>query len=288
MQNYTFQARLSISILLLALNACQVNNPPVIQGLTSNQILDSDPVSFNLSAIAQDEDGDSLTYVWSCEAGVFPEGTNMPTVKWRPPFNFNAAKYDLIVSVSDNEFKVTDTMEVALKGSPHLKDPRDGKLYGVVKLGSQTWMKENLNYEVDYYSRCYRDDSEMCKKYGHLYEWITARSACPPGWHLPSMDEWLTLLEWAGPEAGLMLKSRTGWYENGNGRDTLGFNILPAGRWYANEYYGHLGMHSSFWTSDEENQTSAKYIRFDYYGSGGYQYSSDQGNYFSVRCIQSR
>jgi hypothetical protein len=53
--------------------------------------------------------------------------------------------------------------------------------------------------------------------------------AAPQGWHLPSNDEWQTLVDFAGGEdiAGKKLKAKSGWNddegESGNGTDEYGF-----------------------------------------------------------------
>ena len=62
---------------------------------------------------------------------------------------------------------------------------------------SKTWLAENLYYLVDENgsSACYGNNRENCKKYGRLYTWNAALSACPIGWHLPSLDEWEKLLD---------------------------------------------------------------------------------------------
>jgi uncharacterized protein (TIGR02145 family) len=165
-------------------------------------------------------------------------------------------------------------------------DPRDKKTYKVVKIGTQTWMAQNLNYNANG-SKCYGNDPANCAKYGRPYNWSTAKNACPKGWHLPSYDEWETLVDFAGGDkvAGKKLKAESSWNGDGNNTDEYGFSALPGG-------YGHSGGDflyaggSGFWWNSSEYSTSYAYYRYMYYY---YEYAGWNYNYkyclFSVRCL---
>jgi len=60
------------------------------------------------------------------------------------------------------------------------KDPRDGKEYGVISIGNQKVMAENLAYKPNtgnYWA--YNNDTINVKTYGYLYDWESAKIACP-------------------------------------------------------------------------------------------------------------
>jgi uncharacterized protein (TIGR02145 family) len=156
-----------------------------------------------------------------------------------------------------------------------------------VKIGNQIWMAENLNVEVGY-SACYSNLDENCEKYGRLYDWVTALTACPEGWHLPTYAEWQALIKNAGGKevASKKLKAITGWDEGGNGSNSKRFSALPGGLGYSNAIFYSAGTSGNWWTSTEQNQSNAYYINMFYHTSDIYESDGSKLSLFSVRCIK--
>lgn len=109
--------------------------------------------------------------------------------------------------------------------------------YKSVKIGTQTWMTENLNVstfrngdpipeaktkeewekaiEEGKPAWCYYDnDPKNGAKYGKLYNWYAVsdpRVLAPNGWHIPIYAEWSILENYLGKDAGKKMKSTSGW-----------------------------------------------------------------------------
>jgi len=174
------------------------------------------------------------------------------------------------------------------KISGYFTDSRDGQKYRTVKIGGKTWMAQNLNYQPqtgNYW--CYGDDNSNDSKYGRLYDWDTAKSVCPAGWHLPSREEWNDLVTAAGGGvAGKALKSVAGWEDHGNGTDSLGFSALPGGyRNYRDGSFRSVGSYGYWWiATDGVGESYGRFMGSGYSGVGESTYVKREG--FSVRCVQ--
>ena len=180
-----------------------------------------------------------------------------------------------------------------MKGS--FTDSRDGKIYKTVTIGTQTWMAENLAYKASSGCWAYNDSISYVAKYGYLYNWGTALTICPTGWHLPTDAEWTTLTTFLGGEsvAGGKLKETgtTHWNSPNTGTNESGFTALPGGYRYDSGTFSNIG-HYGYWWSSTEGSTSSAWVRnFYYYGSGVGSYSnnySSKDNGFSVRCVRDK
>ncbi|MCD4747448.1 MAG: fibrobacter succinogenes major paralogous domain-containing protein, partial [Bacteroidales bacterium] len=200
-------------------------------------------------------------------------------------------------------------------------DTRDGQTYNTVVIGSQCWMAENLNIgtmingideqtdndTIEKY--CYGDSPANCDVYGGLYQWDEmmeytpgTQGICPTGWHLPNDIDWKQLegevdsqygypdpewngIEYRGFDAGLKLKSTSGWNSNGNGTDEFGFTSLPSGFRFANGGFYSFGTHGGFWTSSAQDTDDAWHRALGYNNEGVYRYDALMVHGRSVRCL---
>jgi uncharacterized protein (TIGR02145 family) len=179
----------------------------------------------------------------------------------------------------------------------------EGQYYNTIQILSQCWLRENLNVgskvqgsynqndngEIEKY--CFSNDETYCQTRGGLYQWNEmmkymnqpgGQGICPPGWHLPSYEDWKILEgavdsqfgigdpEWdkfnnvLGYDAGYNLKTLNGWYEYGGGANLFGFWAWPAGQRDLSGSFNNLTAVVNYWTSDEINEDNSKFISLRY------------------------
>lgn len=189
----------------------------------------------------------------------------------------------------------------------------DGNTYKTVRIGSQTWMAENLRTTkyndntpipkivnnatwstLNSPAYCwYNNDSAKYRSpYGALYNWytITTRKICPSGWRVPSDAEWTILSDYLGGEilAGDKLKE-TGdshWVvTSGAITNETGFTAVPGGA-RIEGIFGYLGKACAFWSSTEYDTKNAWCRELDDDKVELLRGSLVKTQGFSIRCMQ--
>lgn len=166
-------------------------------------------------------------------------------------------------------------------------DSRDSNEYTWVQIGSQTWMSQNLAFEVQGGSYCYDKDESNCESFGRLYTWKAAREACPDGWHLPSDMEWRTLEMSLGLKEGATKKfGLRGKTEGNTLKDNKSFNAVFSGLMTTDEESVEMGETAVFWTATDYKTESAVYRKVEDSKGGIHKFYSDQSRRYSVRCVK--
>ena len=164
-------------------------------------------------------------------------------------------------------------------------DERDSLVYRTVQIGEQVWMAQNLNYYT-VNSYCYADEDINCLLYGRLYDWQSARSVCPEGWHLPDTLDFGILRDYAIKNNGGIGVGTSLMFGKS---DKFGFSSLAHGG-YKPGKDGICGDNDAdfFWTTietaDKNNYAEVRGFR----SKKDYMiYSSLKKTwYLSVRCIK--
>lgn len=207
-----------------------------------------------------------------CQGGMITENIEDPgTYVYRAKLNFkakNKTECPDCEAFYGNQYECfMITVAAGNLNEGTFTDARDGHVYKWIKIGDQIWMAENLAYNMEG-SYDFNGDANKLAAYGRLYNHnqVTGGVA-PAGWHVPSMEEWGTLISYIEANPGLYgnaaksLASKTLWNVSyyppntpGNSpefNNSSGFNGLPAGTYesfpggYISETY-----RACWWSSD--------------------------------------
>ncbi len=165
---------------------------------------------------------------------------------------------------------LTSTASAQQYGS--FTDNRDGHTYRTLKIGGQIWMAENMAIKLgDSYPP--GGDYDNIPVYGRLYTWSAAQVVCPFGWHLPTKKEFERLLiNLCGQDSC-----------SASSLKKTGFGALPAGYYGSGSYYD-FGSRALFWSSTEDNSSSAYRL---YVGSSrAFMDNLSKSHGYSVRCLK--
>lgn len=192
----------------------------------------------------------------------------------------------------------------------------EGNKYKTIKIGTQTWMAENLKVvhyrngdpitntknapskaeilKGAYYD--YDNSPENSATYGKLYNWFAVKNdriLAPIGWHIPTTREIQIMIDYLGGQsfAGGKLKEagHIHWQDLSSvGTNESGFTALPAGQGYSDtKWFGHLGAYG-FWWCFEDNSGPYQTFSLQLYGENKstliYMNALSLSGY-SVRCI---
>ncbi len=153
-------------------------------------------------------------------------------------------------------------------------DPRDGKRYHTVLINGTRWMAQNLSYDAGPGCRFPAGEANNEAMYGRLYTWEAARAACPPGWQLPTDEQWRELALFFGGYQAVSGKRIIAYLQYllkrgvaGNPHayffeDIAGFYAQYGGRRNAASFR-HFQSEGCYWSATGNSERSAVGFQFD-------------------------
>lgn len=240
---------------------------------------------------------DTLTQSWSKETNV-TLGANM--------VSFTAFKNGLyFFGGTQTKGQTSETIKKAYCYIPdNMITDFDGNIYRTIKIGTQSWMQENLKSvhysDGSFISEAYINSNDsITDLYGRFYTWKAAmnnssaesfQGACPDGYHVPSEADWNTLTDHLGGAdyaAGKLKETGTSYWKSPNTGATnqSGFTALPGGFYAGDGLTFSIGDAANIWTSKKSNSNALIKI-IENNSDKVISHAEPVTNAFSVRCIK--
>jgi uncharacterized protein (TIGR02145 family) len=158
----------------------------------------------------------------------------------------------------------------------------DGKRYKIIKIGDHIIMTENFAKRSGRGNYWAYDDTETnIDKYGYLYDWDTAKTIAPKGWHLPTKAEWENLHLFLGGDDKKV-------YEQTKAGGSSGFESMFGGFRSARGAFNSLGASGHFWSDTSEDEKQAWYFKLGAYSTNAKLEKGDRGLGLSVRLFRDK
>ena len=149
-----------------------------------------------------------------------------------------------------------------------------------VTIGKQTWMA--MNFAKDTLGGVYYKRDSANKNLGRLYSYDAAKNGAPVGWHIPTLNEWIALLDAEGKMGHAAPNLVTG------GVSTM--NLSYGGKMSKDSdgktVFEKKDASGFYWTATPEGDSKAYAIRLD---TGRVDVGIDafkRTQYFSVRYVK--
>jgi|GEM_PF-1580057 len=276
--------------------------------------------SDNVSMYTISQSNGALTEIGApVAAGTGPRSVTIdPSGKYAYVANFSSDNVSLYtidqvtgaLTVGTTVASISGACSVATTGGiATIADSRDGNVYKITTIGTQTWMAENLRYAGA--GRCYNNDNTPanCDAYGRAYtfaeaiagETPTATSGtspdvhgiCPSNWHLPSSTEWNTLLTFVGGNSSQKLRASGLVIDGVPGTDLYDFNWKPSAFLSAGSGNWIDGL-AMLWSSTHEGNTYAYLMPASPYNApssevavyNGYNLWTGYLDAWGIRCVK--
>jgi uncharacterized protein (TIGR02145 family) len=182
---------------------------------------------------------------------------------------------------------VAMTSKPTLQDVSEMTDGRDGTIYKTVKIGGQTWLGENLIFEIE---GSYWYNNKKGSGKGKLYTWEAAKKACPNSWHLPTDEDWQQLevslgmdaaqakdIGFRGTDQGKQLKPK----------GKSGMSLQLGGFRHTEGSFGGLNENGYYWTATPHMAEGTALRRSLNSGSDQvYRTNHDAKYSYSCRCVK--
>ena len=306
---YSAFPSLLLILLLVIIGSCQKdeNKSPIVTiGVIQDnmEVVKGIPIAFTVTA--EDEDGEVASVTVSIDGEALEAAGSSPDEYSWTTVDQAAGVHTITAQATDNEgssaiheirVNVITSVDPVLPCSGGISISYEGQTYNTLQVGDQCWLRENMNVNTGT-SHYYNDDAGNGATYGKLYSFEEAQTVCPPGWHLPTYEEWCNLVMHVdatatcaeeaeiGTDAGFKLKSSGGWNKERHGSDQFGFKARPGGIRGSDGTFSGLGKTATFWSSTENSDGSV----FSWSTTDGttriMNKKLPKTEYLSVRCIR--